>query len=238
MLAYNLNRGTSDVRLFEMGNVYEYSGPSSVERQRASIGATGSAVIPSVNQPARPYGFYDLKGDIETVLESFEHTTLHYDSEVSSYYHPGRAARAILDGDVVAEFGQIHPGLASARKLRQDVFVGEIYLDRLFQHDVRRVHYESLARFPGVQRDFSFVFDDSVAYERIQTALVALGVGELRRFEPVEVFRGGAVPKKKYSVLLRATFQSKERTLREDEVAGWSARIISALESLGGSLRA
>ncbi len=248
MLAYNLNRGTSDVRLFELGNVYEYSGPNSVERQRACIGATVEALrkyLPDrlmfdfeEDEPKVGEVIRSFKGDVETVLELFEHTTLHYDSGVSSYFHPGRAARAVLDGDLVAQFGQIHPDVASTRKLRQAVFVGEIFLDRLYQHDLRRIQYEPLPRYPGVQRDFSFVFDDSVTYERIQTAITALSLGELRRFEPVEIFRGGAVAKGKYSVLLRATFQSKERTLREDEVAGWSARIISVLEALGGSLRA
>ena len=42
----------------------------------------------------------------------------------------------------------------------------------------------------------------------------------------------------KYSVLLHAEFQSQERTLRDDEVAQWSAQIIAKLESLGGVLRA
>jgi len=39
-------------------------------------------------------------------------------------------------------------------------------------------------------------------------------------------------------LLLRATFQSSERTLREDEVARWSGAIVKALEALGGALRA
>jgi phenylalanyl-tRNA synthetase beta chain len=46
------------------------------------------------------------------------------------------------------------------------------------------------------------------------------------------------VPAGKYSVLLRAEFQSVERTLRDDEVAHWSAQIIKALEQLGGAQRA
>jgi phenylalanyl-tRNA synthetase beta chain len=53
----------------------------------------------------------------------------------------------------------------------------------------------------------------------------------------VETFRGSSVPAGKYSVLLRAQFQSAERTLRDDEVAQWSAQIIKALEAIGGSLR-
>jgi phenylalanyl-tRNA synthetase beta chain len=55
---------------------------------------------------------------------------------------------------------------------------------------------------------------------------------------PVEIFRGRGIPAGSYSILLRGTFQSAERTLREDEVAQWSARIIKSLESLGGILRA
>ena len=54
----------------------------------------------------------------------------------------------------------------------------------------------------------------------------------------MEIFRGGNVPAGKYSLLLRARFQSADHTLREDEVAQWSAQIIKTLESLGGKLRA
>jgi phenylalanyl-tRNA synthetase beta chain len=185
MLAYNLNRGASDVRLFELGNIYEYSGTNSLEAKRASIGCTGSALMQSVHQPARPYSFFDLKGDVETVLEPFEYSTLHFDAEVAKFYHPGRAARAVVDGEVVAQFGQIHPQIASQRKFRQDVFVGEIYLDRLYEHELRKIQYEALGRYPAVGRDFSFVFEDSVVFEKIHTAVTSLEIAELRSFEPV-----------------------------------------------------
>jgi phenylalanyl-tRNA synthetase beta chain len=238
MVTYNLNRGIDNVRLFELGKVYQYSGPNSVEIQRASIGATGTADAASVNQAGHAYSFYHLKGDIEILLECFEHTALHFDSQVSNYYHPGRAARAVMDGDVVAEFGQIHPNVASARKLRQDVFVGELFLHHLYQRDLRSIRYEALSRYPSVQRDFSFIFDDSVIFDRIQNAAIALNIRDLRRLEPIEIFRGGSMPKGKYSLLLRAIFQSSARTLRDDEVAAWSSQIIKALEGLGGALRA
>ena len=100
------------------------------------------------------------------------------------------------------------------------------------------VRYQPLPRYPAVERDFSFVFDDGVTFEKIQQTVVGLGLAELRSFVPVEIFRGGNVPAGKYSLLLRARFQSAERTLREDEVAQWSAQIIKALEDLGGKLRA
>jgi len=238
MLAYNLNRSEVNVRLFEAGNVFEADGEKAVERKRLCIGATGSAVENGVHQAARPMTFFDMKGDIEDLLAPFSSWTLPYDTNTAAYYHPGRSARVVMDGTPVAEFGQLHPDVAAARKLRQDVFVGEIFLDRLYHHDLRQVCYEALPRFPAVERDFSFVFDDSVVFETIRQSVAALGIPELRSFVPVEIFRGEKVGAAKYSILMRATFQSSERTLRDDEVARWVGRIAKALESLGGTQRA
>jgi phenylalanyl-tRNA synthetase beta chain len=237
MLAYNLNRGTDNIRLFESGHVFERAGEQAVERKRVCLGATGAAVAAQVHQPGRALSFFDMKGDVENLLRPFAVATLYYDAPMAEYYHPSRAARAVLDGATVAQFGQIHPEVAAARKLRQDVFVAEVFLDRLYKHDLRQARFAPLPRYPAVRRDFSFVFDDSVAFEKLEKAVAALGLAELTTFLPVEIFRGGAIPAGECSLLLRATFQSGERTLREDEVAQWSERIVRALEARGGKLR-
>jgi len=249
MLAYNLNRGSDNVRLFESGNVFEASSADDKlanmprELKRISIGATGNVDAEVVRGLApgaatRPLSFFDLKGDVESLLGPFSRWTLYFDAQASDYYHPGRSARAVLDGTPVAQFGQIHPDVAAARKLRQDVFVAEIFLDRLYQHDLRQARYEALPRFPAVERDFSFVFDDGVEFEKIHQSVNALAIAELRSFIPVEVFRGEKVGAGKYSFLMRATLQSSERTLRDDEVAQWAEQIAKALEGLDGVQRA
>jgi phenylalanyl-tRNA synthetase beta chain len=238
MLGWNLNRGNFDVRLFEAGNVFERTGDDTAERLHIALGATGSALPATVHQPARPFTFFDLKGDVEQLLGSFEHGAVYYDSFAAEYYHPGRSARAVMDGATVARFGQIHPEIAAARKLRGEIYVAELYLDRLYTRALREPRYQPIPRFPAVERDFSFVFDNSVSFERIRSTVDALRIAELRSFVPVEIFLGGNVPAGKYSLLLRASFQSAERTLRDDEVALWGAQIIKALETVGGTLRA
>jgi phenylalanyl-tRNA synthetase beta chain len=237
MLAWNLNRATDNVRLFEAGHVYEGTGESSIEPKRICLGSTGSAVVSSVNQPARALNFFDIKGDLETVLDFFNYGSLHSDPQTPAYYQHGQSARFVMDGAVVAQFGKISQTEASARKLRQDVFVAELFLDTLYRHELRAIRFEALPRYPAVERDFSFGFPSGVTFEAILVAVEALGLQELRSFNAVEIFRGGKVAAGKYSILLRAKFQSRERTLREDEVAQWSAQIIRALEDLGGSLR-
>ena len=239
MLAYNLNRGVNDVRLFEAGNVYELAGTKTEERKQIGIGATGQAVAVDVHQPGRAYSFFDLKGDLESLLSKFQHQSLYFDdNNRPAYYHPYRYARAVLDGGMVARLGQLHPEVAGARKLRQDVYLAEIYLDRLYRQGLRPVRYQAISRYPAVDRDFSFLFDNAITFERIRATVEALRIGELRAFQPVEIFRGGAVPTDQYSVLLRAEFQSVERTLRDDEVALWANQLIEALKKLGGVQRA
>jgi phenylalanyl-tRNA synthetase beta chain len=244
MLEHNLNRGIRDVRLFETGNVFEMEGERSREHRQLSIGGTGSVTEAGVHGESRPYSFFDLKGAVEAVLESFEHSTLYYDAHVGAgYYHPGRSARAVLDGATIARFGQLHPEIAAARKLKQDVFIAEIALDRLYQQPLRQPCYRPASRFPAVERDFSFVFDGGTSFESIRSAVEQLAIPELEGFAPVEILRGNekqgaAVPAGKFSILLRATFQSAERTLRDEDVAVWSGRIIEALKALGGALRA
>ncbi len=244
MLAYNLNRGNADVRLFESGTIYESVGSRTEEQRRLCLGVTGAAIPAGVHASGRHYSFFDLKGDMEALLGAFQHGSLYFDANTPDYYHPGRSARAVMDGATVARFGQLHPQIAAERKLRlsaqdiPDIFIAEVDLERLYRHDLRHIRYQAIPRFPAVDRDFSFIFDDGVTFERIQNAIAGLRIPDLRALVPVEIFRGGSISAGKYSLLLRATFQSAERTLRDDEVTLWSQQIIKALESLGGTLRA
>jgi phenylalanyl-tRNA synthetase beta chain len=250
MLAWNLNRDVAEARLFEVGSIYEASDGSSesrVEPRRGCLGATAAAV-----RSALPVGqaldvskgehavaaetFRGFKGDVENLLAAFA-GEVNYDRETAEYFHPGRSARARVNGAVVAQFGQIHPEVAAARKLRHDVFLAEFDLEQLYKNGLRPVKFAPLGKYPAVERDFSFVFADDVLFEEMSKAVARLDIAELRDFRPVEIFRGGSIAAAKYSVLLRVRFQSAERTLREDEVAQWSGKIVAALAKLGGVQR-
>ena len=136
------------------------------------------------------------------------------------------------------KFGQIHPEIAASRKLRRDVYVAEFDLEKLYEIGLRTIRYTPIVKYPAVERDFSFVFSDDVPFIEMKKAVWNLGVAEIREFHPVEIFRGGAISPGKYSVLLRAKFQSKDRTLREEELADWSSKIVAALTALDGVQRA
>lgn len=240
MVARNLNRGTADVRLFEAGHIFSMNGSNTAEKAALCFAATASAISPTQNIKDKDAteAFRRFKGDIETLLGLFESSSLYFDTNSGEYYHPGRGARAVLNGATVARFGQLHPDLAASRKLKQDVYLAEVALDRLLQIALNQPRYQKLSRFPVIDRDFSFIFPDAVTFERITSAIKTLQLADLTTFDSVEIFRGGSVPTGQYSTLLRAVFQSNEHTLRDEEVAQWSQKIVNALKSLGGTQRA
>ena len=244
MLAHNLNRNVSDVQLFEKGTVFSGNPERVDERPSLSLGASGS-VWNGPELPAHAIDFYDLKGTLEEILEKFAARAFYFDTFAAGaglippWLHPGRSARAVLDGLTVAWFGQLHPAEAQQRKLRQTVYLGEIYLDRIYRLPLRNPIAPELSRYQPVERDFSFIFPDAVRWQSIAEALQNLRIAELTRFTPREIFRAAqALPPGHYSILVRVTFQALERTLREEELLSYSQAVIAALESLGGRQRA
>ncbi len=243
-IAYNLNRGNADVRLFEAGHVYAMQGEAVDEHNSLAFAATGAARDPGVHGKPEPLTFFHLKGDIEQLLEAFasKDGEVIFDRTVPAWLHPGRAARAqLLDkngaGKTLAIFGQLHPEVAAARKLKQDVFIAEVFVEELYGLALRQPTYTPIPKYPAVERDFSFVLPEGVEFSSIRQQLSTLRIAELTTVLPAETFRGGSLAAGTYSFLLRVRFQSAERTLRDDEVAAWSQQIVQSVESLGGALR-
>src|SRR5216684_228698 len=107
MLAWNLNRDADDVRLFEMGRVYEMRGGERIEPARLCLGATLAAVksaLPAAGvldvskgeHAAAAEAFRCFKGDVENLLAAFAYLELSFDRETAEYFHPGRSARALM----------------------------------------------------------------------------------------------------------------------------------------------
>jgi phenylalanyl-tRNA synthetase beta chain len=247
MLAHNLNRDVREARLFEQGAIFTGSPEKVVELHGLSLGLTGELPATRVHS-GKDVGVFELKGVIESLLSLFAASPdalstsaasrLTFSADVPAWLDPGRGATALLDGMPIACFGELAAAEREARKLRQPVYLAEVDLEALYKLPLRRATARELSRFQAVERDFSFVFPDAVSWGAIADAIESLGISELRSLRPAEVWRD---PKKYpgvYSLLLRAVFQSQERTLREEELTEWSTRLIAALSSLGGVIRA
>jgi phenylalanyl-tRNA synthetase beta chain len=243
MIAGNLHRDVSDVRLFELGTVFSGATEKVEERPALAMGAVGSLAEQSALHPARPIEFHDLKGVIEQLLSRFQHRSVYFDrfppeaGLTPAWLHPYRAARVAAEGITVGWFGQLHPNEASARKLKEPVLIGELYLDRLYKLPLRKPVARDISRFQPVRRDFSLILDQSIPWATIDQALTGLDIPELVDWRVREIFRDARLGVREYSLLMGVTFQAADRTLREEELQAFQTRVVAAVAKSGARLR-
>jgi phenylalanyl-tRNA synthetase beta chain len=243
MVAGNLNRDVSDVRLFELGTVFSGTTERVEERPALSFGAVGSLPEQGALHATRAIEFQDVKGVVEQVLARFQARAVYFDrfpaeaGITPAWLHPYRAARIAVDGATVGWFGQLHPREAAARKLKDQVFVGELYIDRLYKLPLRKPAAREISRFQPVRRDFSLILDESISWDRLDHALAALQIPELVEWRVREVFRDAKLGKGEHSLLMGTTFQAPDRTLREEELQAFQSKVVEAVGKVGARLR-
>jgi phenylalanyl-tRNA synthetase beta chain len=243
MIAGNLHRDVSDVRLFELGTVFSGTTEKVDERPALSFGAVGTLPEQGALHAARAIEFLDVKGVVEQVVGRFQSRAILFDrfpaeaGLTPEWLHPYRAARVVVDGMTAGWFGQLHPRVAAERKLKEPVLLGEIYLDRLYKLPLRQPIAREISRFQPVRRDFSLVLDTSITWEKIDQAVAGLRIPELVEWRAREVFRDAKLGAGEYALLLGATFQAVDRTLREEELQEFQARVVEAVGKVGARLR-
>lgn len=246
-LEWNLNRSQRNLRLFEIGKTYELRNGEPVETPVVTLGATGLAREKTIHEPAREFGFADLKGDLDRLGEFAG--GLAWETGGPGWLAGGRAARISLarnggagHGHSLGLAGQLSRRIAEQLKLRQDIFLAELALEPLvtgMEAARAALRFAPLGRFPAVERDFSVVLPDGITFAQVAETIRALGIAELRGIHAADLFRGGQIPAGKYSLMIRVTFESAQATLTDAQIADFSSRIIAALrDHLGGSLRA
>jgi phenylalanyl-tRNA synthetase beta chain len=260
-LEWNLNHGQRNARLFEIGRHYRLNGSESVETRVLTIGATGEAREKDLYDAARDFSFADLKGDLDSLgnlcggfswqeggaewLHAAKRGSVHLNAARSNEGDERSSRVPTPVGKNLSSLGvagQLARRVAEKFKLRQEVFLAELQLDPVYaaMHTAKEARrYEPLPRFPGVERDFSLLLADGTKFSDVTKIIQSLGIAEITSIEAADLFRGKNVPAGKYSLLVRVTFQSREATLTETQIADFSARIVAALEkNLGAQRRA
>jgi phenylalanyl-tRNA synthetase beta chain len=243
VIEWNLNHSQRNVRLFEIGSRYRFVGGKPVEARVLTVGATGAARAQGLYDPAREYNFADLKGDLHSI--GALSGGFRWEQGGPDWLNPSKRGAIFLGKEgnqPLGVAGQLAKRVADKLKFRQDVFLAEVELGPVYcmYYGVKNNRrYEPLPRFPGVERDFSLFLTEGVTFADVTRTINTLQIGEITSIEAGDLFRGKNVPAGKYSLLVRVTFQSREATLTEAQITGFSNRIVSALEKeLGASLRA
>ena len=226
-LKRNRNRQQERVRLFETGLVF-HAGAELAQIARVAGVACGRAAPEDWSGEKRAVDFYDLKADVENLLALGGGRALEFRAADRAWLHPGRSAEMFADGRSIGWVGGLHPRLAKALDLDEDVQVFELDLASVVAGRVPRA--EPLSRFPSVRRDIAVVVPVDVASAQVERAVRAsLGnaLAELRVFDQ---YLGPNLGSGVKSLAIGLILQDDSRTLTDEDAERCVTQAVTALE--------
>jgi phenylalanyl-tRNA synthetase beta chain len=239
----NAARGTANAAIFEVGPQYTGDKPDQQAMVVAGI-RTGTTGKRHWDQTSRVVDAYDAKADALAVLAELgiPAERLQVAVDAPAHYHPGRAG-VIRQGpkNILARFGEVHPGLVRDMDLTGAVAAFEIYLDNLPQPKQKkgaaRAHLQ-LSSYQKVERDFAFIVDNDISAQDIVSAVKGADKALISDVTVFDVFAGGSVGEGKKSLAVSVTLQPAEATLTDAEIEDAAARIVASVtQKTGAALR-
>jgi phenylalanyl-tRNA synthetase beta chain len=237
----NENRGYSDVAIFEVGQVFLSDEPEGQHTYATAVRAGGA---PKTWQGGGALSVFDIKADLAAVLDALGHDIdkLQVVAEAPAWSHPGRGGRVQLGPtNVIAWFGELHPGWMEDMGLTGPVVAFELDLDAI--PEPRRKPTKGkpalkLSDLMPVERDFAFLVDRGVAAAVLLRAARNADKTLISGVDIFDLFEGAGVGEGKKSVAIRVTLQPTEKTLTDEEIEKVGAAIVAAVgKATGGTLR-
>jgi phenylalanyl-tRNA synthetase beta chain len=241
VVQFNRNRKLTDLKLFEINRVF-YP-PENLDEQPAeeihlAIAMSGMRDGALWNSSHKAVDFYDIKGYIEAICDKISLDNWHFISYSDSYIQDTGALLRIGQekGGVL---GRLSEQLQNLFEIDEDVYVAELNISQLFKHRITNKKYLAIPKFPAVERDLALIIDEDIEAENLEQTITRAAGNLLTSIEIFDVFRGKQVPPGKKSLAFRLVFQSKERTLTEEEVNTLLDKIFKVVEkTFNAKLRA
>jgi len=237
-VAYNLNRQSERLRLFEIGKSYQRSGEEYKETTRLCIALTGSRMSENWNNPKENVNLSDLKGDLRAIFQSMG---LNYKLGESESENPffDHSVIISLHKKPIGQMGNVSKKVGKAFGIKQPVLLLEFDLDaciKKIKHADKRM--EDLPKFPSVRRDLSLLLDKEVSFSEIEKIARAKANKYLQGVGLFDVYEGKNLPQGKKSYAVSFTIRDNKKTLQDKQIEKIMDSIQSELESaLGASLR-
>ena len=222
---YNKARGNKDICIYEIGKGFGKVEGSYQEENKLAILMTG---IYNLGLNDKKANFYTLKGIVEEVLEylGYKNRYSFVVKDLPNELHPGQSASIILNNVNIGIIGKVHPSF-----LKDDVYVAEINLDKLFSFRTKKMGYKEISKFPGVKKDVAFIVDKKIASSSVAEVIKKAGGRLLTNIKVFDVYTGENVAENEKSLAYSLTFEDPTKTLNDEEVMQVFNKIISDVET-------
>ncbi len=235
VLVYNRARKLTDICIFELGKGYFKDS----ETEKLSGVLTGDYQPLYWRQEKQKIDFFIVKGILEKLFESSGYAKPVFQKPENDlpHLHPGIAATISIFNKQIGFVGRCHPQLETGLGL-DETYMFEIDLSILFKFPQKVAMMMPVSKFPAVSRDLALLVDCDLAAAKILETVEKAKIKVLQDVRIFDVYVGDRIESGKKSIALTCTFQDLEKTLSQEEIDRYAAKILKQLETdLGAILR-
>ncbi len=235
--AANVARQQERVRFFEIGKSFHGTLGKPVEVLRLAGLAVGSAVPEQWGRRAQSVDFFDIKSDLEALLEmAGAETRIDYEAAGHPALQSGQVANIVRNDQTIGVLGKLHPAIAQTMDLNKDVFLFELDAALAFAANVPKSF--AVSKFPAIRRDIAVVVDDKVAAADLVRVVASSAPNLIRSVTIFDVYQGPGIEVGRKSVALGLILQETSRTLTdEDADAAMEAAVRNLEREFAAELR-
>ncbi len=236
-IAYNQNRKSGDLRLYEFGRTYQFFASERKEGENLSpykeqeqlgIWLTGRQDAESWRTGDEKTDFFNLKAAVHDVLMRLGFNI--------GWFHKSHIADELFEDGLEYAFRQQHLvkfGLLRKKETRRfdlkaEVFYAEFDWEQIVSLTAGLgVSYKELPKFPEVRRDLALVLDQSVTYEELEQAAYQVEKKILRGVSLFDIYQGDKIGPGKKSYAMSFILRDDEKTLTDEIIEKTMERILN-----------
>jgi len=214
---FNQRRGVPAVRLFEIGRAFFPSNKlGALPDQPEHVGLVCGGRTGAPWQRAVELDLFDLKGAVDGLAEELGVRLEAGPAELTGLL-AGNAAELVRpdrDGQVVGWFGRVE------EEEGYPLYVAEIALDGLSggNDQERGLQVDLPSRFPGIDADFTLTHALDTPWAEIDRGIAGAAPADLVSWSLKDRYRGQGVPEGAVNTTITFLYNSRERSLTQEEV--------------------
>jgi phenylalanyl-tRNA synthetase beta chain len=227
-LSGNMRRQQDRLRFFESGTVFDQEDELTESQHLAAV-ACGSALPEQWGSQSREVDFYDLKGDLESVLDlRGEKDKVEFRYLAFPWLHPGQSAAVSIGGHDIGWIGSIHPGILKRLKIKGSVQAFELDLNLLSIREIPSANI--ISYYPSVRRDLALIVPEKINFSEIRRNVVDLSGDLLKNLVLFDLYSGQNVEIGYKSLAIGLILQSVSCNLTDEVVDSVVQDVVRGLE--------
>jgi len=215
-IAYNQNRQSVGVKLYEMGNVY-FKQESGEFGENTMLGMViwGNNTTESWEVKTKSITYFDLKSTVVNLINRIDSKLKIDEVQIQEVTKP-----------MLKDYG-----------ITGQVFFVEIPLKKLLKAKRKEIKYSEPSKFFNVRRDLSLVVNKSATFKSLEEIISKTKMPFLVEYKLFDLFEGKPLLEDQKSMSIAFFFNKVESTLRDEEIDKIISQLIQKFEDAGVSIR-